>query len=106
LDLAELVHQALLGVQATGGVDDDGVDTFVRTLLDRVEGDACRVGALRTADDIRADAGGPGGELDRRRGPDRVGKSAQHAASVPQVVVLPVPLTPTTSTTAGLPSSR
>src|SRR5262249_53365673 len=46
LDLAQLVHEADLGVQAAGGVDDDGVDPGVDALGHGLEGHAGRVGAL------------------------------------------------------------
>src|SRR3954470_4238614 len=63
LDLAELVHQALLGVQPAGGVDQDRVCALLDACLDRVERDARGIGAFRAADDRRADTVRPGGEL-------------------------------------------
>ena len=44
--LVELGHQVVLGVQAPGGVDDDHVGAALAALLDRLEGDRARVGAL------------------------------------------------------------
>ena len=75
LDLAELVHQAGLVLQAAGGVDEDGVDAVVDAVLDRLEGHAGGVAALGAADDLDADALAPGGELVDGRGAERVGRA-------------------------------
>src|SRR6476661_7078843 len=63
LDLAELVHQPGLRVEAPGGVEEHGVGALLVALLDGVERDAGRVGALRTADDGGARPLTPRGEL-------------------------------------------
>ena len=80
-------------------------------LADRVEGDRARVGALGARDDLAAGALGPPGELLDGGGAEGVG-GAEHdrscrarccrcQASLPIVVVLPVPLTPATMITVG-----
>ena len=110
LDLAELVHQPGLGVQPTGGVDQHGVGLDAR----------CRASPRRRrcwpGRRPRARA-----RSRRRPGEPQVcswsaaaarkvsaapsttlrPSATRTRASLPQVVVLPVPLTPTTSTTAG-----
>ena len=75
LDLAELVHQSGLVLQAAGGVDQDGVDALVDALLDRFERDAGRVAALGAADDLDTDALAPRGQLVDGGGAERVGRA-------------------------------
>ena len=79
-------------------------------LPDGVERDAGRVAALGTADGRRPDPLAPGLQLVGGGGAEGVGRAEQRRsgpsatstrASLPTVVVLPVPLTPTTRTTAG-----
>src|SRR5262245_15889216 len=77
LDLAELVHQAGLGVQPAGGVDQYGVRLPLDALLDRVERDGGRVATLGPADGPYADALAPGLQLVRGRGAERV-RGAQY----------------------------
>ena len=111
-DLAELGHERVLRVQAPGGVDDDDVDAHARG----------RGGPSRTrprpgrrprgrADDLAARALGPARSAARRprRGTCRPRRAAtvwpssrcRCHASLPIVVVLPVPLTPTAMITVG-----
>ena len=108
--LRELLHQVRLRVQAAGGVDEDDVAAAALRGVDRVEGDGGGVGALRRADEVRAGALAPRSRAARRprRGTCRRRRRAPSGrartsrwASLPIVVVLPVPLTPTTRTTLG-----
>ena len=55
-----------------------GVDALLDALLDRLEGDAGGVGALRAAHDVDADALAPGGELLDGGGAERVGRAEGH----------------------------
>ena len=111
LDLAQLVHQAGLGVQPAGGVDEHRVD-------------ACRSMPRLTASKA-TEAGSPPSGPRTTSAPTRSPQvsswsaaAARKVSAAPsthgagrrrpapgracrQVVVLPVPLTPTTSTTAG-----
>ena len=100
-------------MQAAGRVDDDDVRLDLAGGLDRVERDRRRVGALL----LGADRGYPdpraprlelvrGGGAERVRRPEDTSRSSETRtrASLPTVVVLPVPLTPTTRMTAGRPS--
>ena len=82
---------------------------------DRVEGDRSGIRAGPLRDDRHADQLGPDAELLDGRGAEGVGGregervtlGARRAASLPIVVVLPVPLTPTKRTMAGgTPSSK
>ena len=78
--------------------------------LDRVEHHGRRIGAFARADDVDAGALRPDLELLDGRGAKRVGgarraaacPTLQQFASLPTVVVLPVPLTPTISMTCGV----
>ena len=64
LDLAELVHEADLVVQAAGGVDDDDVGLLLDAGLDGVERDGGGVGAVLVgADGGHPDPGAPRLEL-------------------------------------------
>ena len=78
---------------------------------DRVERHRRRIGARLRAHQVDAGALGPDGQLLDGRRAKRVGRADQHrsarrpvagCASLPTVVVLPVPLTPTTRITCGL----
>ena len=108
-DLGELVHQVRLRVQPAGGVDDDDILPARARRLDGVECDRSRIGAAAGADEVGSGALGPDLELLLGGGAERVGStehdrapvSASFAASLPIVVVFPVPLTPTTRITRG-----
>src|SRR6266496_935561 len=83
LDLAELVHQPDLGVQAAGGVHDHHVDALVGALAHRVEGDAGRVGAVPVGPHgLCAHPLPPRLQLVGRRGAERVGRAEQHGVPV------------------------
>ena len=78
--------------------------------LQRVEGEAGGVGARLAGDDVRAGPLAPDLQLLDRGGAERVAggeprrsapRPRSFAASLPMVVVLPVPLTPTTRMTCG-----
>ena len=110
-DLLSSAIRSSLGVQAPGGVDDHDVGAALAPAGDGVEGDRAGVGALGALDDVDARALAPALELLDRGGAERVG-GADHdglaervacrcQASLPIVVVLPVPLTPTTRITVG-----
>ena len=55
LDLAQLVHQAGLGVQPAGGVDHDHVDAALDAPVDRVECDGGGIGLFLAAHDLGTD---------------------------------------------------
>ena len=78
LDLAELVHQAGLVLQAAGRVDQHRVDALVDAVLDGLEGHARGVAALGAAHDLDADALTPGGELVDSGGAEGVGRTEGH----------------------------
>ena len=97
-------------MQPAGRVHDDDVAPARLGRLDRVERDRRRVAAARGADEVRAGPLRPDLELLVGRGAEGVGGGDEHgvavlaealAASLPIVVVLPVPLTPTTRITRG-----
>ena len=110
--LGQLVHQVLLGVQAAGGVHDHHVGAACGGGLQGVEDHRRRVRALGPADQLHVGALGP--DLQLLGGGRAVGvaRGQQHRAArapccrcqaiLPIVVVLPVPLTPTTRITVGL----
>src|SRR5215472_3662554 len=80
LDLAKLVHEAGLRVQAPGRIHDDDVDAALDALVDRVERHARRVSAVAArADNLGAHALAPRLELVRGRGAERVRRAEQHA---------------------------
>ena len=103
------------GMQAPGGVDEDRA-AKPRALPDDdgVEHDRRRIGAFLRADHLDARAVGPDLQLIDRRRTKRVGRADERRcprdfarlASLPTVVVLPVPLTPTMRTTCGVPCRR
>ena len=106
---AQLLHQVRLRVQPAGGVDDHDVAAAARRRLDRVVRDRGRVGAprasrrsrrRRAAPRSRAARRPPRGTCPRRRPAPSGRARTSRAASLPIVVVLPVPLTPTTRITA------
>ncbi|CQA10835.1 Uncharacterised protein [Mycobacteroides abscessus] len=82
LDLAELVHEAGLGVQSTGGVDDHHVGALPDTGIDGVEGDRGGVGTLGAPNHLRTDALPPGLELIGGGGTERVRRAQYHPAPV------------------------
>ncbi len=97
-----------------GGVDDADVGTLVDGLLHGVERDGGWVGVLRAGDDAGADAVAPGLQLVWLAAARKVSaapsttlrpSATSTRASLPVVVVLPVPLTPTTRITPGRPSA-
>ena len=108
--LLQLFHQVGFGLQPAGGIDEHHVGAARFRRAHAVEHDRRRIGAFGAAHDLAAAALGPNRELLGRRGAKRVGRDEQHAfafarkrvASLPIVVVLPLPLTPTTRMTAGL----
>ena len=59
LDLRELVHQALVGLQAAGGVDDHDVEAARARRLERVERDRRGIAAGLAAHDLDAGALAP-----------------------------------------------
>ena len=114
-DLRQLVHQVRLRVEAAGGVGDHEVGAAGDGGVEGVEDDRAGSASGRVGDDLAARSLGPDPELVDGRGAERVGgreddapalRPRSRAASLPIVVVLPVPLTPTTSTIAGPPRSR
>ena len=116
-NLVELGHQVDARVQSPGGVDQDDVAPASLARGDRVEHHRRRVGAGPRPDDVHAGAVAQisscstaaarnvsAAQITGER-PD----SLISRASFPIVVVLPVPLTPTISTTCGrwpLPAGR
>src|SRR6201999_1454232 len=80
LDLAELVHQAGLVLEATRGVDQDRVGASLDPLLYSLEGDARGVGALRSADDVDAHPLAPGRQLVDGGGAEGVGRAEDDGA--------------------------
>src|SRR3954471_6538840 len=81
LDLAELVHEADLVVEASGGVDDDDVDLLLDARLDGVERHGSRVGAVLVgAHGGDADPGTPRLELVGGGGTEGVGGTEEHLA--------------------------
>ena len=115
-DLLQLLHQIRLRVQAARGVGDHDVEPFGRRALDALEDHRRRIGALLAAHDRRAERASPRppAARSRRRGTCRrrpaapsCPSPASWAASLPMVVVLPLPLTPMTRRTNGFaPRSR
>ena len=96
-------------MEAAGGVDDEVVDVAGLGGGDGVVEDGGGVAALAGLDDLDAAAAGPDFELLDGGGAEGVGGAEEdgassclkRSASLPMVVVLPVPLTPTTKITAG-----
>src|SRR3954447_8067087 len=80
--LGELVHQVRLGVQPTGGVDDDHVAASRLRRLDRVVGDRGRVSPALRADEVRACAPGPDLDLLLRRRAEGVARRDEHRVAV------------------------
>ena len=108
--LRELRHQVRAGVEAPGGVHEDRVVPPGDRRPQGVGEDRRRIGALgapvkarpRPAPPTPRAARRPRRERCRRRTGGPSGPLAfQLAASLPMVVVFPVPLTPTTKTTHG-----
>ena len=112
VDLGELLHQVVAGVQAPGGVDQDDVGCRApRRRRSRRRRPRRRPGRSRRLTISQPARSRPGRRAARRRrrgrcrrrraSTDRPASRCRCQASLPTVVVLPVPLTPTTSTTAG-----
>ena len=115
-DLLELGHQLGLVLQPPGGVDEQHVGALASRLVQRVEGEAGGIGARLGAAITGAPVRSPQIlQLLDRGGAERVAGRQHHlapsraeacAASLPIVVVLPEPLTPTTRITKGCASRR
>ena len=96
-------------VQPPGRVDENRIASLGFARRDGVEHHRGRIGAFPRANQIHAGTLGPDLQLLDRRGAERVGSHTSgflpdafsSCASFPTVVVLPVPLTPTISTTCG-----
>ena len=97
-------------MQAAGGVDENRIAALRLAGRDRVEHDRRRIGAFARAHHVDAGAPRPDLELLDGRGAKGIGGADQRPlalrllsrfASLPTVVVLPVPLTPTISMTCG-----
>ena len=70
-------------MQPASRVHDHGVDTPLDALIDRVEGDASRIGALAVRPhDLRADPLAPGLQLICRRSAERVRRAQHHRLPV------------------------
>ena len=108
--LGELLHQVRLRVQAAGGVDDRDVLAARPGRLDRVVGDRGRVGAARaptksaSARSAQISSCSSAAARNVSAAPSSTERpcSRSFCASLPIVVVLPVPLTPTTRITLGV----
>ena len=86
VDLAQLLHQVALGVQAPGGVDDDHVAAARLGRRHGVEGDRRRVAARLRRDEVGAGPLRPRLELLARGGPEGVaGADHARAAGLAQV---------------------
>jgi hypothetical protein len=115
LDLAELVHEAGLVLQAPGGVDEHHVGLESLRGLDGVEGDAGGVGTFSVGATVGTPTRSPqvcdwsaaaARNVSAAPSTTSLSSATRTRASLPTVVVLPVPLTPTTSTHAGRFSTR
>ena len=112
--LPELVHEAFLGVQPPRRVHDDRVQPARDRGVDRVERHRRRIAARRARDAGHAEPLGPDLELGDGAGAVGVGRREQtlrpsrwsRRASLAAVVVLPVPLTPTSRMTVGPSAAR
>src|SRR6478672_5274766 len=81
LDLAELVHEADLVVEAAGGVDDDDVDLLLDACLDGVERHRGRVGTVLVGPHGGdPDTSAPRLELVGRRSAEGVGRTEEDLA--------------------------
>ena len=109
-DLLELVHQVHLRVKPPCRIDENRIAPLRLARRDPVEHHGRRIGALARANQIHAGAAQPRfpaapplpRETCRRRTTSGFLPDAfSSCASFPTVVVLPVPLTPTISTTCG-----
>src|SRR4029079_19810304 len=86
-DLGELRHQIALVLQPPGGVDQEHILAFGAGALQRLIGDAGRVGPDILGDDLDADAPAPKLQLIDRRGTERIPGSKQHAVPLSHEVV-------------------
>ena len=109
-DLLQLFHQVRLAVQAPGGIGEQHVAAAGLGRLQRIEHHRAGVGAGLLRGEGGAGALGPHLQLLDRGGAEGVAGGQQHAqalaghsgaASLPMVVVLPEPFTPTTRITNG-----
>src|SRR5690606_35951695 len=82
LDLAELVHQTGLGVQAAGGVDQNDVDALLDATSNGVEGNSSGIAAFLSANNLSADALGPRLQLIGRSSTERVSGTKKHPSPV------------------------
>ena len=80
-DLLQFRHQLLAVLQAPGGVHHQHIHAIGLRLGDRVEGEARRIRALRSGDDLRADALAPDLQLLDRGGAEGVARRQHHALS-------------------------
>lgn len=105
--LLQLLHQVVLGMQASGGIGDQHVDAAGLGGLHRVEDHRGGVGAGVLGDHRDAVALAPDLQLLHGGGAEGVAggqhdllpSSCSFFASLPMVVVLPTPFTPTTRIT-------
>ena len=113
MDLAQLGHEVLLGMESAGGVDDHHIVAPGPGRFDGIERDGGRVAPLLPRDDLRRQVRAPHVSNWAPAAARKVSPAARttswpslwrRAASLAIVVVLPVPLTPTTRITAGSPS--
>src|SRR5207237_7725867 len=86
LDLAQLLHQVGLGMQAAGGVDDEHVGIARAGGFDGVEDDSAGVGAGLVADNGDAYALAPNLELVDGGGPEGVARADENALALVAVV--------------------
>ena len=110
-DLRQLLHQVRVGVEPPGRVGDDDVGAARLGRRDRVEDHRARVAARRCRARSRRRRARPRPRAarsrprdrcrPRRRSPTGRARRSRCQASLPIVVVLPVPLTPTTMITVG-----
>ena len=115
-DLAQLVHQVLLGVQAAGGVDDHHVVPPRLGRLDGVVGHGARIRARVARARARSRRARPTRRAARRRprgrcrrrpaAPSGPAPGCRCQAILPIVVVLPLPLTPDHEDHRGLRRQR
>src|SRR5262245_221727 len=87
LELLELVHQVDLGVQTSGGVDEDEVGVAALGRAHRVEDHRPGIGALLPAHDARAHHVGPVGELLGGCGAEGVSSGEDDGVAVVHLVV-------------------
>ena len=108
MQLLQFLHEIVLGVEAAGGVDEQVIGFAGLRGGDSVVRDGGGIGAVSAGDHRHVQALAPEFELLDGRGAKRVARGQQRmtrrgrcaqCASLAEVVVLPVPLTPTMETT-------